>query len=149
MERHSFGKMKKRRLHDLDSSERIAVAKLYLSGSTPMATVASKHHINAQLVGRICKDYKLGGSQLEKRKTMEAQDTLVSDAIAQVVDRLLGRNRPIWSAATVAEELVEHHQLDIPAAVICKRMRKELGLGYKKVSSIPVQANSERCLVLR
>ena len=35
------------------------------------------------------------------------------------------------------------------AAAICKRLRKQLGLGYKKVSSIPVQANSERCLVLR
>ena len=28
-------------------------------------------------------------------------------------------------------------------------MRKELGLGYRKASSVPIQGNSERCLVLR
>ena len=28
-------------------------------------------------------------------------------------------------------------------------LRKELGLGYRKLVKVPIQANSERCLVLR
>ena len=101
--------MKKRRLLDLDSDERVAVAKMCLEGSLTIAEVASKHHIDARLAGRICKDHKNGGGQLERRRKKEKRDALESDAVAQVVDSLLGLNRPIWSAAVVAEALMEHH----------------------------------------
>ena len=114
-----------------------------------MEAVASKHHIDAQLAGRICKDFKTGCSQLQKRRKMESGDLLISTAIVEVVEKELSSRRPIWNAAIVAKELKRQHDLDVPTAVICKRLRKELGLGYKKVSSIPVQSNSERCLVLR
>ena len=48
MERHRLGKGKKRQLKDLDCKERVALAKLYLSGAASMEVVAAKHHINAQ-----------------------------------------------------------------------------------------------------
>mgnify|MGYP004023725743 CR=1 FL=1 len=33
--------------------------------------------------------------------------------------------------------------------MVNKVLRKELGLGYRLAKSVPVQSNSERCLVLR
>ena len=32
---------------------------------------------------------------------------------------------------------------------VCKLLHKELGLGYRKILKADIQANSERCLVLR
>ena len=86
---------------------------------------------------------------MHRRRKTEAEEKALSAAVAQVVDKELGLNRSIWNAAIVVKELKQQHDLDVTAAAICKRLRKDLGLGYKKVSSIPVQANSERCLVLR
>ena len=39
--------------------------------------------------------------------------------------------------------------MELPRPQICKFMRGQLGLGYRKASGVPVQSNSERCLVLR
>ena len=62
---------------------------------------------------------------------------------------MLRNNRPIWNSRVLQEKIREVHALDLKRPLLCKIMRKDFQLGYRKVGSIPVQANSERCLVLR
>jgi hypothetical protein len=62
---------------------------------------------------------------------------------------MLTKNRPIWNSAILQEKIKQRHGLELTKQQICKIMRKEFRLGYRRVGGIPVQANSERCLVLR
>ena len=39
--------------------------------------------------------------------------------------------------------------LEVSLPLVRKTMRKELRMGYRRAATVPVQANSERCLVLR
>ena len=41
------------------------------------------------------------------------------------------------------------HDVEISLPKIKLTMKKELGLGYRRVQKVPIQGNSERCLVLR
>ncbi len=43
----------------------------------------------------------------------------------------------------------ELHDVDVSVSKIRVTMKKELGLGYRRVQKVPIQGNSERCLVLR
>ena len=56
--------MKKRHLKALAVEDRVAIAKEYLEDKRPMADVAAKYHVSSGLAGRICRDYKSGGSKL-------------------------------------------------------------------------------------
>ena len=62
---------------------------------------------------------------------------------------MLTRSQPIWSSVLIQERLRTGHNLELPRSQICQFMRKQLRLGYRKASPVPIQANSERCLVLR
>ena len=62
---------------------------------------------------------------------------------------MLSSNKPIWKSALLQHKVLERHQLEMSRPQVCRILRKEYRLGYKKVSPVPVQANSERCLVLR
>ena len=62
---------------------------------------------------------------------------------------MLTKNRPIWNSGILQGRIKERHGLELTKPQICRTMRKEFRLGYRKVGGIPVQANSERCLVLR
>ena len=43
----------------------------------------------------------------------------------------------------------ELHNVEISVPKIRLAMKKELCLGYRRVQKVPIQGNSERCLVLR
>ena len=40
-------------------------------------------------------------------------------------------------------------QLEVDKIQVCMVLRKDLHMGYRMVKTVTVQANSERCLVLR
>ena len=39
--------------------------------------------------------------------------------------------------------------LDVSNQLVKQVMRKDLHMGYRRTKTIPIQSNSERCLVLR
>ena len=43
----------------------------------------------------------------------------------------------------------EHTDLEVKHSEVRSVLRKDLGLGYRIARKIPIQSNSERCLVLR
>ena len=62
---------------------------------------------------------------------------------------MLSRNRPIWKAAQLQKALGGEQGEHLSNQAVRRVLRRDLRLRYRRVKKIPVQANSERCLVLR
>ena len=66
-----------------------------------------------------------------------------------VVTHLLSNSVPIVKADMVVQQVQELHDVDVKVQQVRDIMKDELGLGYRLTRKVPVQGNSERCLVLR
>lgn len=62
---------------------------------------------------------------------------------------MLKHSRPIWCSSIIQQKINQKYSLCAKRSQVCSIMRKQLGLGYRKACPVPIQANSERCLVLR
>ena len=71
------------------------------------------------------------------------------DAIEDVATQMLASNRPIVSARQVREAVQSTMAIKVDDGQVRQVMRKEMRLGYREVRTVPIQSNSERCLVLR
>ena len=71
------------------------------------------------------------------------------DAIEHTVSTLLWNNKPIYSIGQVQTEVQSMTQLEVDKIQVRQVLRKDLHMGYRMVRTVTIQANSERCLVLR
>ena len=62
---------------------------------------------------------------------------------------MLANSVPIVKAEMVVEELLLKENLSLSVVQVRTIMKDDLGLGYRMSRKVPVQGNSERCLVLR
>ena len=62
---------------------------------------------------------------------------------------MLEKSIPIVKAAQIKEQIKEQNNVDISNQKIRKILKNEMGLRYRRVKKVPIQANSERCLILR
>ncbi len=62
---------------------------------------------------------------------------------------MLEKSIPIVKAAQIKEQIKEKNNVDISNQKIRKILKNEMGLRYRRVKKVPIQANSERCLILR
>ena len=60
---------------------------------------------------------------------------------------MLDMNKPIVHAKLIQKAMREQSGLDVDEKLVCQVMRKDMGMGYRLAKTIPVQSNSERCLV--
>ena len=75
--------------------------------------------------------------------------TQLKDAIEDTATKMLEVNRPITSAKVVTDAVKETLSLEVNDDLVREVMRKDMRLGYRQAKTVPIQANSERCLVLR
>ena len=47
------------------------------------------------------------------------------------------------------DAIKEEQDLEVGRQKVAKSLRKDLHFGYRVVKTVPIQSNSERCLVLR
>ena len=99
--------MKKRHLKDIDAEERVDIAEEYDRSNMFMVDIASKHHVDIQLVSRICKDFKNGGAHIAKKKSKEAAAKHTSESIQDVICQMLDAGKPIWCSKIIQEKLME------------------------------------------
>ena len=78
----------------------------------------------------------------------EKQDKLKED-ICKLASDNLAKSRPIWKADIIQKAIEEKHDEKVSISNICKILHTELGLGYRRIRKVAIQANSERCLILR
>ena len=71
------------------------------------------------------------------------------DAIQDTVCSLLVRNQPIFKVNQVEQAVRNETGLEVKRNQVAKFMKKEMHLGYRQVRTVPVQCNTQRCLVLR
>ena len=62
---------------------------------------------------------------------------------------MLENSIPIPNAESIVIRVNEHTDLEVKHSEVRSVLRTDLGLGYRMVKKVPVQSNSERCLVLR
>ena len=67
----------------------------------------------------------------------------------RVVEEMLANSVPIVKAEKVVEAVQLKENLSLMVHQVRTIMKDDLGLGYRISSKVPVQGNSERCLVLR
>ena len=86
---------------------------------------------------------------LTKLYSKEEKQDKLKENICKLASDNLAKNRPIWKADIIQKSIEEEHDDKISTSNICKILHKELGLGYRKIRKVAIQANSERCLILR
>ena len=62
---------------------------------------------------------------------------------------MLAKSIPIQSSDSIVVRVNEQTDLQIKHHEVRSVLRSDLGLGYRIVKKVPIQSNSERCLVLR
>ena len=87
--------------------------------------------------------------KLEDLRKRESKKIQKQKAIENAVSERLANNMAIYRAEQVQTAVKHKSGLEVSLEQVRKTMRKELHMGYRQASTIPVQANSERCLVLR
>ena len=125
--------MAKRHQKSVGAVERTNIALSYFQEHMPMVDVASKHHVSASLVGRICRDYSSGGAKIGIKRMKEESTRREKSVVAEEVLEMLRHNRPIWNSKVLQEKIKAGHALDLTRPQICKIMRKDFKLGYRKV----------------
>ena len=58
-------------------------------------------------------------------------------------------NKPIVRSQQVQANVEESGEIEVSLKFVRQVMRKDLGMGYRLAKMVPIQGNSERCLVLR
>ena len=69
--------------------------------------------------------------------------------IEETVSEMLKSNKPIVRAQQVKAKVEAMKGFEMSEKLIRRVMKKELRMGYRLAKTVPVQGNSERCLVLR
>jgi len=74
---------------------------------------------------------------------------LVGEAVKRVVTSMLERGVPIVNSEAVVQQVKSKEDIVVTISQVKTIMKDELGLGYRVAKKVPIQANMERCLVLR
>ena len=69
--------------------------------------------------------------------------------IEDAVTGMLAVNKPIVRIQQVQAVVTEQHGLQVSSKLVSHVMRKDMHMGYRLARTVPLQSNSERCLVLR
>ena len=85
--------------------------------------------------------------QSRRERIIQLEDKC--EAIEDTTTTMLARNQPIFNLHQVQRAVKDQAGLDVDGRLCSKVMSKDLGLGYRRARTVPIQSNSERCLVLR
>ena len=62
---------------------------------------------------------------------------------------MLAKSIPIPNAHSIVIRVNEHADLEVKREEVRSVLRTDFGLGYRMAKKVPIQSNSDRCLVLR
>ena len=96
----------------------------------------------------VCQAKKKPEKQRERKEKEKAREEKVS-MIEATTNVMLDSRLPITSCDQVKRKVEKEHQVLLSSTDVNQVLKKTMGLSYRRVRKVPVQANSERCLVLR
>ena len=142
-------KFKKRHLKELPASAREAIVKMYLQDNIYQKDIAKYYKISPVLVSRLVKEAQENPEKNKKLITQKEEEKELVEAVKSIVKELLELSIPIVKAEMVVDKVKKQKGLDVSVYQVKKIMKDDLNMGYRLTKKVPVQANSERCLVLR
>ena len=74
--------------------------------------------------------------------------TQTKQAIEEAVKERLVNNMQIVRVQQIQSAVARQTGLEVSLPQVRRTMRKDLGMGFRRAATVPIQANSERCLVL-
>ena len=113
------------------------------------ADIAKYFKITPRLVSCLVKDAQRNPDKAALLKKKQEESKQIQEAVKTVVAHMLEMSIPIVKADTVVEAVRRDNGLIVTAQQVRTIMRDQMGLGYRLIKKVPVQGNSERCLVLR
>ena len=100
-------------------------------------------------MGRLVKEARLQPEKIEKVQAEELLSVRKRQVIEDAVTGMLAVNKPIVRIQQVQAVVAEQSGLQVPSKLVSQVMRKDMHMGYRLARTVPLQSNSERCLVLR
>ena len=122
---------------------------MYLEDHVFQADIAKYFKVSPAMVSRLVREAK---ADIDKNKELlekEKNTREMKDAVTAKVRSLLENSVPIVKAEMVAHQVHAETGVEATVAQVRAVMKDDMGLGYRLVKKVPVQSNSERCLVLR
>ena len=101
------------------------------------------------LVSNLVTEARKRPEKLRALKQREKDVQIRHRAIEQVASELLEHSIPIDKAGKVQNQVKRRYDIDLSLPQVRTSLKQELGLGYRMAKKVPIQGNSERCLVLR
>ena len=101
------------------------------------------------LVSRLVKESQESPEKLQQKQAEEVIVARKRQVIEDSATALLATNKPILRLQQVQAKVWEDYGLEVTRTLTSNVMRKDMRLGYRLARNVVVQANSERCLVLR
>ena len=141
--------MKRRHLKELPSDVREEIVRQYCVENLHQKDIADKYRISRSLVGRLVKDSIEKPEKLRKLKDSEVQKKRAEKGIQAAAEKLLNAGVPITNSSMIATMVNKDTDLEVKHSEVRQVPRSEMGLGYRMTRTVPIQSNSERCLILR
>ena len=122
---------------------------MYLEDHIYQCDIAKYFKISPALVSKLVKESEKEPKKNIQLKLKEKDEKEKKKAVKKVVEEMLANSVPIVKAEMVVEALLQKENLSLSVVQVRTIMKDDLGLGYRMSRKVPVQGNSERCLVLR
>jgi transposase len=136
-------------LKELPISTREAIVKMYRVDHVFQCDIAKYYKISAALVSKLVVESQRNPQKIQALKIKKEEGQEVGEAVQRVVTDMLVRGVPIVKAEAVVQQVRRKEDIEVTISQVKTIMKDDLGLGYRVARKIPVQANTERCLVLR
>ena len=142
-------KLRKRHRRELSADEIADIVAATKKPYCQIKDVALQHRVTPGLVGRLVKDAEKNSQMIQQLRDQVEMLQQKRDAVEQSVVKMLVHDKPIVRAQQISSEVQVESGLEVKPNAVRRIMRKELHMGYRMAKPIPIQGNSERCLVLR
>ena len=149
LEKPTGRKYKARCRNELNSRQIDDIVATCEEGALTQREVAKQYKVKEKLVCTLVNEAKRMPERQDQLKQKEKEQMKIKKTIEIVAEKFLERSIPIKKASMVQSECQQLHGLEVPIEKVRRHLKEELGLGYRMARKVPLQANSERCLVLR
>jgi len=98
---------------------------------------------------RIKQKSKSQPEYLQKLFDQNEHDERVTESCLQYIESKKASRAPIWSLATLRADIMRSLSIEVAPGRLRKLLSINCNMSFKRIKRLPVQINSERCLVLR
>ena len=112
-----------------------------------MQDLAKEFRVSRSRINNIVREIRIKPETIREKIAQEAERAVTNESLAVFVDEKLRNGEMIQRAEDIMHQFEESSGTKIKLHRVRQVMRDLLNLRYNKIVKLPVQGNSERCLV--